>query len=64
MEGKRALRSSRVLNECSLSCIACIVDALNLRYIQMDHTIGLDKCVGQAARHASLALLFFKKTAE
>ena len=64
VEGKRALRSSRILNECNLSCIACVADALNLRYIQMDHTNGLDKCVGQLQLRLVLYYYSVKKTAE
>ena len=61
MEGKRALRSSRILNECNLSCIACVADALNLRYIQMDHTNGLDKCVGRLEHRLVLYYYSVKK---
>ena len=61
MEGKRALRSSRILNECNLSCIACVADALNLRYIRMDHTNGLDKCVGRLERRLVLYYYSVKK---
>ena len=61
MEGKRALRSSRILNECNLSSIACVADALNLRYIRMDHTNGLDKCVGRLEHRLVLYYYSVKK---